>query len=394
MITYFSVQNYKTFYKKVEIDFRLNKKIKRFLVNGIEEGSERLLKSIGIYGPNNAGKTCLLLSISNLKHLMLGEKTESLTNSFVNDDIIEYQVEYIVKKTKYRYQLRYNSRANKYIYERISVLTNPESNAYVETETIILERHEQRKFFCIDWDEMKSKYMASSISTSQPLMRLIHFINEDSKALKAKKDYFAFLDSLENVVRMDGPIDTKKTINLMQSDPKATEFIKEFIKNCDLHIDDFGYQENVVSDIDLSNLAFNLDNKENIKFVSKHKQYRVPSFVFDSIGTLKLIALSGYIYDAIVNGKILLIDEIDSSLHHIITRAIVGLFNNDLNKKAQLIFSTHDAQLLDLVRLMRKDQIYLVDYDQETGFSKVVHLTSFSSKEENGIRGDEEIRDY
>ena len=49
---------------------------------------------------------------------------------------------------------------------------------------------------------------------------------------------------------------------------------------------------------------------------------------------------------------------------------------------------------MDLTNLLRKDQIYLVDFDNETGFSKMIHLSDISSRDENGIRGDEDIRDY
>ena len=394
MITYFSVRNYKTFYRQVELDFRLNRRIKRFLVNGIETGESRYLKTVGIYGPNNAGKTCLLLSIVNLKTLMLGGKHEPLTNSFVQDQIIDYRVDYINNGIKYRYVLKYDSFKNVYLHEKLSIITSPESNQYVETEEILIERVKRTRFKCADWDDQKCEFMKEYLADSQPVMMMLHFGAEDKRMSLAKKHYTQFLLSISDVIRLDDNINTNLTIGLLRTDPKAAAFIKTFVKNCDLHIDDFGIQENIVSDVDLTPFGITNLSNENFKLVSVHNEYRVPSFLFDSIGTRKLIALSGYIYDAIKNGKILLIDEIDSSLHHIITRAIVSLFNNELNRKAQLIFSTHDAELMDLTKLLRKDQIYLVDFDNETKFSKIVHLSDISSKEEDGIRGDEDIRDY
>lgn len=394
MITYFSVQNYKTFYKKVELDFRLNKSIKRFLVNGIQSGDERYLKTVGIYGPNNAGKTCLLLSLTNLKNIMLGGNHEPLTNSFIDDDIIQFKVDYIERNTKYRYTLKYNSKEKKYIQERLAIVTTAPSNPYVEKEDVLLERDGRTKFKCKDWDKEKCELLRQNLADNQPLMLMYHFGKSDVYLRHAKEDYLSFTNSISDVIRLEGTIDTSATIRLLKEDKKAASFIKEFIKNCDLHIDDFSLEDTVVSDVDLSPFGFNNLANDSFKLSSTHKGYRVPSFIFDSIGTQKLIALSGYIYDAIKNGRVLLIDEIDSSLHHIITRAIVALFNNDLNKKAQLIFSTHDAQLMDLVTLLRKDQVYLVDFDEETGFSKLLHLSDISSRDEDGIRGDEDIRDY
>ena len=89
----------------------------------------------------------------------------------------------------------------------------------------------------------------------------------------------------------------------------------------------------------------------------------------------------------------MIVDEIDSSLHHILTKAIVAMFNNILNKKAQLIFTTHDVLLLDLKNMFRKDQIWLVDVLDESS-SKITRLSEFTSRSENGIRGDEDITDY
>ena len=314
MITYFSVQNYKTFYKKVELDFRLNKSIKRFLVNGIKSGDERYLKSIGIYGPNNAGKTCLLLSITNLKNIMLGGKHEPLTNSFINDDIIHYRVDYIERNVKYRYTLKYNSKEKKYIQESLCIVTTAPSNTYVEKEEVLIQRDGRNKFKCKDWDKDKCELFRQNLSDYQPLMLMYHFGKSDVNLRRAREDYNNFLNSISGVIRLDSEIDTDVTIKLLQEDKKATLFIKEFIKNCDLHIDDFGLQDNVVSDVDLSSFGYNNLANDNYKLSSIHKGFRVPSFIFDSLGTRKLIALSGYIYDAIKNGKVLLIDEIDSSL--------------------------------------------------------------------------------
>ena len=214
-----------------------------------------------------------------------------------------------------------------------------------------------------------------------------------------KLTFLGVTGTYKNKTTMDGPVDISKTIELMQSDKKATNFIKQFVKNCDLHIEDFGFDDNVTSDTNIENeLRVAMSNpafiKETLKIYSRHNGYKVPSVFFDSIGTQKLIALSGYIYDAVYNGKILVIDEIDSSLHHLITKAIVAMFNNMLNTKAQLIFTTHDVQLLDLKEMFRKDQIWLVDVLDRSS-SKIIRMSdAFTARSEDGIRGDEDIVEY
>ena len=91
----------------------------------------------------------------------------------------------------------------------------------------------------------------------------------------------------------------------------------------------------------------------------------VPSLFFDSSGTKKIEAIAAYIYEAIKEGKVLVVDELDNGLHYKLTRAIVSIFNNLLNKKGQLVFTAHDLLLIDCNYLMRKDQIYFIQRDKK-----------------------------
>ena len=83
-------------------------------------------------------------------------------------------------------------------------------------------------------------------------------------------------------------------------------------------------------------------------------------------------------------GKTLVVDELDSSLHFRITRAIVALFNNELNTKAQLVFTLHDISLLDCKTLFRKDQIWFAAKD--SGEAELYSLDEFSAQD--GTRAD------
>lgn len=390
MITSIKFKNYKTFYKEVSINFVANEQIKRFLCNASNTNNLNILKTIGIYGPNNTGKTCLILALRNLKALMLNEPHEDLSNSFKDDSKTSYEVEYIMNETMYRYIVEYDNSNKTYITEELYKISIAPSNKSQKSIRSILKRKNNKLSLTID-DDQALKAFDIQVSEQIPILMALNFSSK-SPLGKAKRDYIDFAHSI-NMIRMDSNDMIDKdltTFNLMKNDAKAAAFIKEFVRNCDLHIDDFGLDENMESDIDISKEVFNPNiKKESFSFYSKHHGYRIPSFIFDSVGTRKIIVMSGFIYDAIKNGKLLLIDEIDSSLHHIITRAIVSMFNNDLNKKAQLVFTTHDLLLMDLQYLFRKDQLYLTDIRDDE--SVLIPLTSFSSHDENGIRGNEDI---
>lgn len=394
MICKFSVENFKAFAKKVELDFFANGNIKRLDYNYVNAGEKNILKTAGFYGPNNTGKTCILLSLISLRTLMLNEIHDSFENSFAGiGDVTTFDVEYYINGRYYNYSVSYNSKTKKYEKEK---LIKKEYNGSSSTSTLIFERSDAKLTWAGISPQLKKQNVAKLFSFSFPFMIL--FDDPDNAIIdQAKNDYKQFAESLI-FLKMDSPIDISKTISLMQNDSKATKFIREFVKNCDLHISDFGFDDNVISDANIEEELNKIANnpsfiKETLKFYSKHNGYRVPSVFFDSVGTQKLIALSGYIYESLSQGKILIVDEIDSSLHHILAKAIVAMFNNILNKKAQLIFTTHDVLLLDLKNMFRKDQIWLVDVLDESS-SKITRLSEFTSRSENGIRGDEDITDY
>jgi len=93
----------------------------------------------------------------------------------------------------------------------------------------------------------------------------------------------------------------------------------------------------------IGSVAFNLDNNE-------------------SEGTQKMFSMCGPLLDVLSKGMTLIIDELDARLHPIITRQIIKLFNdkNYNTNNAQLIFATHDTNLLDN-KFFRRDQIWFTE---------------------------------
>ena len=84
----------------------------------------------------------------------------------------------------------------------------------------------------------------------------------------------------------------------------------------------------------------------------------------ESHGTQRLFHLAGPVYEALRGGRCLWIDELDTGMHHWLLRVIVKMFQSPSTnpRGAQLIFSTHDAALMD-PSLLRRDQIWIVEKD-------------------------------
>ena len=108
----------------------------------------------------------------------------------------------------------------------------------------------------------------------------------------------------------------------------------------------------------------------------------------ESGGTQKAFALAGPWLDVLQNGYVLLIDELDTSLHPALMRHLLEMFHDPLvnTKGAQLVFSTHDATALDF-ELLRRDQIWFVEKDRNLR-SHLYPLSDFSPRKgENLERG-------
>lgn len=113
------------------------------------------------------------------------------------------------------------------------------------------------------------------------------------------------------------------------------------------------------------------------------------SYEEESMGTQIVFCFIPFIMDALNNKKVVIVDELDKSLHPYLVEMIVGMFNDpDINKSgAQLIFNTHDTNLLKL-NILRRDQIWFTEKDDSNGISDLYPLSDFSvRKTENVEKG-------
>ena len=102
----------------------------------------------------------------------------------------------------------------------------------------------------------------------------------------------------------------------------------------------------------------------------------------ESEGTIKIYALYAYIYDALYNGKTLVIDEMTSYIHPIVSQYILNLFQNPVeNQSGQLITTTHTTDLLEM-KSLRRDQIYITDKNfNETTIYSLADILDVSKSE-------------
>ncbi len=105
----------------------------------------------------------------------------------------------------------------------------------------------------------------------------------------------------------------------------------------------------------------------------------------ESLGTQQFFEIARKWIDALDRGHVLVVDELDASLHPLLTRRLVELFHDpQINRKnAQLIFNTHDVTLLDKA-VFRRDQIWFTEKDRE-GATHIYSLLEFSPRKEDSL---------
>jgi len=101
-----------------------------------------------------------------------------------------------------------------------------------------------------------------------------------------------------------------------------------------------------------------------------------------SNGTLVFFSIALSIAEKILRGGIFIKDELSSEFHTLLSKFVVELFNCEKNaSKSQLIFTTHDTNLLDL-NLFRRDQIWFTEKNPDTGATDIFSLCDFGDKKD------------
>lgn len=382
-----------------------------------EKDPRRILPVCAIFGPNASGKSNLIIALRFFLNLIeLGNVTKTLrsdphlnraTLRFLYDEddnpillgvvfqqgekVYEYEVE-LVQDDKGTVSIAHE----KLLVEGQEVFNRKGMRVTFGKNVHFYPISEQRTFF----NKIINNKLYDSIE-GQP-----HAHNED--ASNAFSDLWtSFLDEHELFLTggfklFDQGRITKKietwVMNEMQlfsdnDDPppayhseeeanQAMDLMNAFLREADIGKQQVQYVKNLIgSDEDM--ILYSLYQIGNTSI-------RLPADVIESRGTLQLFRYLMPLIDALRNGKTVVVDELDASLHPFILAKIVGIFMDpDLNRKgAQLIFTTHSAILLDS-SLMRRDSLAFVEKDSETFESTLYTLADFKTSGNKPVRNDE-----
>lgn len=398
MIIQFSFKNYKSFKDEVTLDMTATK-ITELQNHVVKIGNDKLLKIAAVYGANAAGKSNIYEAFEYMSYYvyasfrfggesdskqMDNEKYPKVT-PFVLDENSKkepttFEVFFIdnqdsMQKTyQYGFSLLQNSVEEEWLYVK--------SKSAREYKTIFYRKNGEK----IDFSGIKKG--AENIELSLEKETLIVSLGAKLKISQLKKvrDWFMknevvdFGDPFENLLR------SQSLPENFTDDREVQKRVVKYFSTFDESIKDFKVEVENSSSDDEDDKDVSVDTLHRN---SKGELVSIP-LQKESSGTLKMFALYPPIQEALDNGSTLFVDELNSRLHPLLVRNIILTFTNpELNRNnAQLIFTTHDIWQISN-DFLRRDEIWFVEKDSDTGISDLYSLADFSDDDGTKVRKDE-----
>jgi len=423
MLIRFVINNIFSFGSQKEFTLIPNNRLKTLVEHNYQYNDFQILKMASIYGANGAGKSNLIKALSLFKRIITAEgnirfiknnefkfhskdvnKPQLFAIEFIQDDVpFYYAVEIYenVIKTEELYVSGLGLNEDKLIYERKTDLNNITQIRFLSD----FEKDAKSKI-------LKDVLLEDFVKPNELILKLIS--NRDNEYLQvAKKAYKWFSDTLKIIMPDSQPM---ALVQRMESDSHFKAYAENIMCSFNVgitaitsekkEIRDFFGEENeneihqLIKSVEESKtgmLGLKSRRGDEIivlkegdgvyvkKLKLEHKGENDITVEFDldeeSDGTIRLLDFVPAFYDLVSNKNVYIIDEIERSIHPLIIKEIVSKFSKDESTKGQLIFSTHESNLLDQ-EIFRTDEIWFTE-KSVLGSTKLYSLSDF--KEHNTI---------
>lgn len=407
MLIEFTIANYLSFKDKTTLSLLAASITEHKDANIFSIEKYDLLKGSVLYGANASGKSNFIKAMSTMRRLVLKSFEKSSAEDLgITPFLLSTETEkapsffeaiFLIDNIRYRYGFEVDDTAihAEWLYEAVRQSEKPlfirekdgievMEKSFPEAKNLE-ERTRDNALFLAVVDQFNGKTAKKIMQWFNNFITISGLSHEDYKAVTF------------------GMLENKNTRPLLLN----------FYKKLDLGFDDISTDKKPFDPKELpgdipeslvKQLITDLEGAFRIDIKTIHKKYEAKNKLagtveFDmrsqeSSGTNKLFNISGPVFDVLNDGGVLIVDELDASLHPLLTLAITRLFNSaDFNQKnAQLIFATHDTNLLNYGNY-RRDQIYFVEKNKY-GASEMYSLVEYK-EEGKTIRKDRSFeKDY
>ena len=404
MLIEFSVTNYRSILERQTLNMTASSSFKKLeSLNTFDPhpgaGLPRLMRSTVLYGPNASGKSTLIQALKLVKTQVLNSQKESQAGDAI--DVVPFKLTAQSRQGDSEFEVTFIEQGVRYEY---GFCCNRER--FTEEWLIAYPLGRAQKWFHRVFDAAAGKDVykfsthflggrqrhALAAKTRPNALFFSTAIQWNNEQLKPAFDWFKLrLQVLDSV----GGLSSGYTLERCGKDEERKKVVA-FMNSADLSIADIQLKETAFS-ADTLPKGIPADLKEKLltdmagsKFVELlflHKDaHTQESVAFDeseeSDGTLALFAFAGPWLDVIENERVLVVDELDTSLHPLLVHHLVKRLHHE-GTKAQLIFTTHDTTLLSQ-KLLRNDQVWFMEKDDK-GASRLYPLSDFSPRDNEAI---------
>ena len=408
MLIEFTVTNFRSIRSPQTLSMVASKALKKsglennaFEATVSEDGLPRLLRSAVVYGPNAAGKSTLVGALSFMRKWVntsaqkaqVGEAIKDVqpfrlsANSRKQDS--EFEIHFIEEGIRYQYGFSLNV-------ERIT-------SEWLIAYPLGKPQHWFKRAFNPatqkDEYEFKTSFLGGKkIHNDRASLTIGNALYLSVAVQKGNEQLRPVFSWFQKRLRIVSAMDDLRSgfTQRMCEKPEEKKRVMEFMSSADISFHDIAIEKREFSTDDLpfdmpaavkDELLKDLNGKTRREAKFLHKDVDTGDLVeFDeddeSEGTLSLFAFAGPWLDVLKNDYVLVVDEIDTSLHPLVVHHLVRLLNSHKGR-AQLVFTTHDTTLLSQ-RILRPDQIWFVEKDKGDS-THLYSLADFSPRENEAI---------
>lgn len=412
MLIEFRFKNYRSFRDEAVLSMEATG-LGTFKNSLISYNSIKLLPGAAIYGKNGGGKSNVIrafwLAVQFIKNAQRTQHEKAAIpvipfalNDYSASEPTEFEFIYTLDDIRYWYSFSAT---------REKIFTESLYHAPKGQKALVFSREGQT--FSFTEDKSRRKLISEAVAENQLYFSVACTMNDAacSRAMRWFREMVFFSRDYSDIPRQ--LLDYSNDTNMLRA-------ISDYAKAADLGIEDMEFEINSQEVDDEAALPDNLpegmkaalvqflrtlsetsNNSEvrlkmgEVTATSKHKgrnkngasQLYPLELEDESDGTRKLMSIAPAIESVLARGGILLVDEIERELHPMLVDFVVSKFQSKRTNPygAQIVFTTHNTELLNM-ELLRKDQLYFVDKDQEDGASELYSISEFSTRTTDNIR--------
>ena len=401
MLLDIEIKNLKSFKNQTIFSMEAENKIEdrnSFEVEVVKEKFE-LLKTAVLFGGNASGKSNFTSVLSIFRYYLFNKGIEKYNKEGFRfgeeNKNSTIKVRNVVDDKIYEYILEINFNTKKIIKEKLYI-TALERKLVFERENNKIVKYDKETF---SEYEITIGFINETLTDSDSVIsRIIEW-----RVPEEIEKYIFYIDKIKINNYSD---DLGKYIYENKNNKKL---VIEFLKKIGIIVNDIEvYREK--NEFFLKNIRESkefqiLSEKEQEKLLSQiayiyriyfvyednQKQKYKLDYYEQSAGTQKILSMFFPIYNLLNNGGVMIIDELDITLHYSLIKEIIKMFNSvEYNRKnAQLIFTTHNLLLLDF-NLFREDQIWFLENNDVSTGTELYSLSDIEGYEKNKYL----LRDY